>query len=234
MGSFSEKKEALALAKEASYRLRYPIAREEVNPPLKFPFFGGKVIQIIRPLPKTFQVLGYLGFSSLEAKAALEEIRKFFPQAKLLALKMDPSETDPSYSSPPRRRLLVMGQADDFQEAQTKAEKLSLKTGLPFTTRGMVFEPGRGWAWPEDYPRPMEAGVYFARKFNKECEGEQVECITIERSDFYRGFTKGRYLILGGVYETGAVQTKPMLKKVKKTAKRAYLQTSEILLSCAP
>lgn len=234
LSSFREKQKAIALAKQASFRLRYPLARENIDPPLKFPSYLGRTVQIIQPVPDAFQVIAYLGFDSLKSKHVLLEIQKFFPQAKLLSLKLDPSETDPSYFSPPRKRLLILGKRDNFQKAQDLAEDLSQKSGIPFATRGMVYDTTKGWAWPEDYPDLIRAGVYLARQYNQECDGKQVECISIERSDFYRGFNKGRFLILGGVFETGDLRSKPMLRRAKKTTPRAYLQTTEIRLGCAP
>jgi hypothetical protein len=234
LSSFMNHHEAIALAKQASYRLRYPLARDNMEPPLKFPSYPGRTVQIIQPLPDTFQVIAYLGFDFLRSKKALLEIKKFFPQAKLLSLKLDPSETDPSYLSPSRKRVLILGQRDSFQEARALAEDLSQKSGIPFATRGMVFDPAKGWAWPEDDPDLIQAGVYFARKHNKECDGKQVECITLERSDFFLGFNQGRFLILGGVFETGDLRSKPMLKRLKKITSQAYLQTTEIQLGCAP
>lgn len=234
LSRFREKHEAIALAKQASFRLRYPLARENIEPFLKFPSYLGRTVQIIQPVPDSFQVIAYLGFDSLKSKHTLLEIQKFFPQAKLLPLKLDPSETDPSYFSPPTRRLLILAKRDDFQDARTLAEELSQNSGIPFATRGMVYDTSRGWAWPEDYPDLIQAGVYFARTYNQECDDKQVQCISIERSDFYRGFNEGRYLILGGVFETGDLRSKTMLRQAKKATARAYLQTAEIQLGCAP
>ena len=60
-----------------------------------------------------------------------------------------------------------------------------------------------------------------------------TECVTIERSEFYDGFTKNLYIVVGGIYDVSDAETiNRALAKFKSTVPDAYAKKTKIYMGC--
>lgn len=148
----------------------------------------------------------------------------------LLSFNLFAEEGD--YESIEPRNLIILGSFTDYPSAVKAAVKISKKTKIPYTSRGLVWDDKRGLIFPDNFDDIVFAGDYSGRRSQFDCNNQGTDCISVEKSDFYQGFTKGLYIIVGGVLETTDPTNKPLFDKFKKSVKDTYIKETPIFMGC--
>lgn len=131
------------------------------------------------------------------------------------------------------KQVLILGSFKDYKDALNSAQKNGQLTGLPYSSRGMVFDTARGLIWPDNYEDEIYAGSYSGRRYTDECGGDVHACLTIEKSDFYAGMQPGYYIVVAGIYDEGDKSgANSQLQKLKKIVPDAYLKSTKIYMGC--
>jgi hypothetical protein len=129
------------------------------------------------------------------------------------------------------KSVLILGSVKTFSEAESLAKDVSSRSGVPYSTRGMIYDKKKGLIYPKDFSDELYRGSYYGRRSNDECEG--AECISIERSEFYSGFEKGYYVVVGGLYDKSiSKEGEAALAKFKKIVPDAYAKKTEVYMGC--
>jgi hypothetical protein len=120
----------------------------------------------------------------------------------------------------------------DFAMARADAEKMAKVSGLPFSMEGRIFEKKRGLIYPDNYEDSVFAGEYVARRNNEtEWRGKITEYLSVERSDGYKGFREGYYIVVAGIY-TSQEEANKQLARFKKQAPTGYAKKTGIYMGC--
>jgi hypothetical protein len=100
------------------------------------------------------------------------------------------------------QHLIILASSRDFPALKRQAQFLSAKIHLPFSLRGMIFDPKRGLILPDNDPDDMWAGFYAFRRYNEtDINGKDARYLSIEKSDAYPGLKPGYYILLAGIYD---------------------------------
>jgi len=235
IGKASQKHKAVKIAKTASLKLNCQIDKESLSIPRKSPFTTDFTVSIYSPTDSEYVVTTYVGsfYDGASLRDAFEVTRKHFKDAELSSISVISGQLyfDISYFG--KVWVIILGSEEDYHNALAKAKKLSAKTGVPFSTRGLVYDQTEGLIWPGENSEDPYAGIYFARRYDSECDEGQGECITVEMSDAYDGFRVGFYIIMGGIYsdqEKEMMNTK--LKEFRKLVSDAYAKSSFLYYGC--
>jgi hypothetical protein len=228
LARFENKGRAIDAAKRASVKLHLPIDRGTLSTPPKARVHGGEVITVHEPVAGTFVVASFLGDAS-EAKEVLPRARRFAKTAKIEVVSLDEAQLDEFYRAFSETSVLILGSHPKYEEALASAKAISEKLKLTHSTRGMIYDKKRGLIWPDDFEDEIYAGSYYGRRYN-ECSDAEHDCISVERSDFYSGFTKGFYIIVGGLY--GSEEADKKLAKARAVVPDAYVKKTSIYLGC--
>jgi hypothetical protein len=130
------------------------------------------------------------------------------------------------------KHLIILGSNPKYEVILREAKEISKKTGIPYCSRGMIFDKKRGLIWPDNFEDEMWAGGYAPRRYNTQCDAEAGrETITIEYSSAYKGFTKGLFIIVGGIQDDDKAAAK-MIKKYKRVVPDAYVKKTPIYMGC--
>ncbi|MBI2344245.1 MAG: hypothetical protein HYV02_07950 [Deltaproteobacteria bacterium] len=238
IGRFARLVQAVDAAKEASRRLQYPIAEETLRIPATKTRHVGRVVEIFAE-PEGTLVVSVLLMSnatgSRERDYYLQQIKTVYPQVVLTPRRLDPAQVtiDPFYAAYAVSQVVILGSYPQYQDALTKVRTLSQASTIPYDARGMVYDRRKGLIWPDrDVDNPF-AGSYLARRDNA-CDTEGPYCLTIERSEFYEGFTPGYYIIVGGIFaadgERQAVEQ--LLTRIRPHLPDAYVKRTSIYMGC--
>lgn len=163
---------------------------------------------------------------------------KFLGTALLLTLCILPviagaAEGDkPSEDAYVRQRVIILGSFKDYAAALQAAKEVSAKSGVPFATRGMVYDKKEGLIWPKNSENEVNAGNYTVRRYNDECDEGQSTCITLERSRYYEGMEPGYYILVGGIYAADSREADKPLKTFQKVVPSAYAKVSKVYMGC--
>ncbi len=130
------------------------------------------------------------------------------------------------------RDVIVLGSFSDYQTAKNKAVEIAGKTGVLYSDRGLVWDEKRGLIFPDNFIDPAFAGDYYGRRSQFDCNKEAIDCVSVEKSDFYEGFTPGLYVLVGGVMVKKAPETKKLIKKFKKIVPDVYVKQTTIYMGC--
>lgn len=227
LGSTRTKTAAIRLAKRASSRLTILIAEDTLRTPPPQRRHVGDVVTVTKG-PAGFQVSSFLGADADWTKRALTRARRYFPTAKLEAFGLADDRVDSSFMAYTTTRLIILASHKDYRRARQAAESIARKTGIPFSTRGMVYDAKRGLVWPDDWEDDIYAGAYYGRRYN-DCGAGESQCLSIERSDFYSGLEPGYYIVVGGLM--GDNQDR-MLARYKRAVPDAYAKKTVVYLGC--
>ena len=126
--------------------------------------------------------------------------------------------------------FLVIRSTPDYADARRTAEAASRKLGIRLDLRGLVHDATHGLTWPKEecdkdplYPFPcytargrFDPGVY----------------LSIERSDAYRSFRPGYFIVIAASGEPGSVELRDSLKAAKSEFPDAYLKSEKVYHGC--
>jgi len=132
------------------------------------------------------------------------------------------------------KKVIIAGSFKTYDEAFHAVSEISKKSSLPFSSRGMVYNAKTGLAWPKNYPDELYAGTYYGRRSNADCGNESMSnCLSIERSEFYKGFTKNLYIIVAGIYDAvDKEESAQTINQLKLTVPDAYIKKTDIYVGC--
>lgn len=219
---------AVAAAKRASTVLHLPLAEPTLRQPPASPVHTGSVVALLRPASTSFLVTSFLGPVE-DARQIAGNARKTHRRARVLEVAIDEAKLDESYQAWSQTNVLILGSRRLYAEALALARRASAQTGIPFSTRGMIYDEKRGLIWPDTFADSIYAGSYWGRRYNA-CDDKLESCISIERSEFYGGFRKGYYIVVGGLL--GEEEVKPALARVRAEIPDAYAKKTSIYLGC--
>lgn len=129
--------------------------------------------------------------------------------------------------------VVILGSFLSYKDAAKAARKISKKTTTPYSTRNMIYDKQEGLIWPKTYPDEIYAGTYYGRRGDIDCGVDVSPCLTVERSDFYSGFEKDYYIIVGGVYDSkDSAQIEKVLAHYKAVVPDAYSKKTKIYMGC--
>ena len=132
--------------------------------------------------------------------------------------------------------VLVLASARDFASARRQAEAIARRADVPFSMQGMVYDAKRGLILPDDADDPVYAGSYYLRRENSAAElpetGKPATVyLSVERSEAYEGFPKGRYIVVGGFYQSRP-EAQRKLAGFARLAPGARLRRTPIFYGC--
>lgn len=129
--------------------------------------------------------------------------------------------------------VVILGSFLSYKDAAKAAHKISKKTTTPYSTRDMIYDKKEGLIWPKTYSDEIYAGTYYGRRSDMDCGIDASPCLTVERSDFYSGFEKDYYIIVGGVYDSkDSAQIEKVLAHYKPIVPDAYSKKTKIYMGC--
>jgi hypothetical protein len=130
------------------------------------------------------------------------------------------------------RWIVILGSHSTFEAAKQQAEDLAKKSKVPFTMKGMVYD-AEGLHYPKDFEDEVYAGKSISRRGNATIIGEaEVDhFLSVEKSDDYKDFTPGRYIIVGNIAAT-AEEGARQVEAFKKVAPDAYAKVTKVFIGC--
>lgn len=129
--------------------------------------------------------------------------------------------------------VVILGSFLSYKDAAKAARKISKKTTTPYSTRDMIYDKQEGLIWPKTYSDEIYAGTYYGRRSDMDCGLDSSPCLTVERSDFYSGFEKDYYIIVGGVYDLkDSARIEKVMAHYKPFVPDAYSKKTKIYMGC--
>lgn len=132
------------------------------------------------------------------------------------------------------RHVAILSVYKSFDAARADAEKLSQASKIPFSMEGRIYDKKRGLIYPDDFDDEVFRGSYVARRFDTTyLNGSEKETsyLSVEKSDAYKGFKSGFYMVVAGIQETREEALK-QAAKYKTWAPTAYVKKSRIYIGC--
>lgn len=130
------------------------------------------------------------------------------------------------------RKIIILASSKDYHQLVETAKTVSTKLGIPYSARGMIFDASRGLILPDNHEDEAFAGSYYLRRYNADCGSGIEECLSIEKSDEYKGFTPGLYVLVAGIYEANDPLLAQKLANAQKAVPDAYAKSTKIYLGC--
>ena len=130
--------------------------------------------------------------------------------------------------------VVILGSYRDFHEAHRHAKAISAASGAPFSMQDRIYDAKRGLILRDDHPDELYAGSYISRRYNTTRlpgSQEEVEYLSIERSDAYAGFRKGYYILVAGIYDAQK-EAQATVKKFSPVVADAYAKKTQIYYGC--
>jgi len=122
------------------------------------------------------------------------------------------------------RYILILKSTKDYNGAVRFATEASEKLGLKFDNKDRVYSEDKGIYFSEDIDDVLYRGGYAPRRYAE-------EHISLENSDYYKGFTDGYIIVVAGVY--GSKEgSEEALSKVRKFYKDAYVKKTVMWMGC--
>lgn len=227
------KEQAIKIAKQVDNQFGIGIDERTLKEPPDQPISFGPCVSIYTlGIPNQFYISTYTGCELEQAEIGLKLTKQYYNKAELITFKM--GESDPKntyYSVFEYRDIIILGSFKNYFDAVKQSKMISKKTGFLYSTRGMIFDKNKGLIWPDD-PDDYFAGRYAPRRYDKFIlETKSRNIITIERSDFYFGFKKGFYIIVGGIYRNPK-NAESELKVYKNIIPDAYIKPTALYMAC--
>ncbi len=241
----TNQEEAIELAKEVSAKLQHDMSLDIYNLD-SYRFISNSTekendIDISDLLPVGFRVsifqnnnsywvTSYVGgdISDPETSFAVSQAKQHFDNIKIKKIKPK-SKTDIESSYTALRRVIILGSFKDFNQAVVQAKEISQQSSIPFSDRGMIFDSKKGLVFKKTEGSEPWESYYFGRRDNS-CGPNMPNCISIERSSFYSGFTKDYYIIIGGI--SAAHEENNLLNQYKKVVPDAYIKNTTLYMGC--
>ncbi len=132
------------------------------------------------------------------------------------------------------RQIVILGSFRNFKEANDYARAISHRSGVPFSLQGKIYDHQRGLILPDDDPDTFYAGAYYPRRDDTTHlpgHAEEVEYLSIERSEAYPGLRPGYYIIVGGLHNTRQ-ETVATLARFHLPAADAYVKKTQVFMGC--
>ena len=225
----SSKHEAINIAKSASLALKFQLASETLENNSGNILYTGTVISVYKLKKDEFMIATFIGRVKSDAIYVLNESKKEYKDSRISKMRFDDHDIDPIYTINAIRSVIILGSLTVYINALKKAKSISKKSKIPFSSRGLIYNESQGLHWSSKDKNNPFAGSYFPRRYNSDTESSNY--ISIELSDSYPGFTKGYYIIVGGIIDE-PLERKEMLKKYKKIVKDAYVKKTRIYMGC--
>ena len=105
---------------------------------------------------------------------------------------------------------------------------------MPFSMEGRVYDKKRGLIYPDDFDDEVFRGGYVARRFDTtilDGSDKETPYLSVEKSDAYKGFTPGYYIVVAGIRDNRADAVK-QAEKFRKWAPTAYAKKTKIYIGC--
>jgi len=126
--------------------------------------------------------------------------------------------------------FLIVRSTSDYAEARRVLQGAHDKLGIAINLRGLIHDPRHGLTWPKQdcdrdplYPFPcyvargrFDPGVY----------------LSIERSDAYRTFRPGYFVVIAASGEPNSADVKNVLDTAKSLFPDAYVKTEKVYHGC--
>ena len=225
--------EAVKIAKKAAQNLKCQLDEESLTAPRQSEPYWGFGVSIHFSADSEYVVTTYVGgeYDKTDLRSAARTARKYFKDAGISTVTVSDEQLQFDFSLYRHAWFIILGSQADYHSARALAEQASQKTGVNFSSRGHVFDPGRGLIWPGESEDDVYAGGYYERRYNDECDDGQSDCITIEESGVYEGFVGGFYIVVGGIYDDQK-EANIKLKEFKKVIPDAYIKDTVIYMGC--
>lgn len=193
----------------------------------------GFQITVFQGYDDRYFVTTYVGddIQTPETSYAYNEAEQFFEIVGIATIKFPERYViEPNFTA--MRRVLILGGFKDYHQAVKQAEKISQKTKIQYSDRGMEFDKNKGLIFKEKENREPWEGYYFGRRVNQcDTTKESKKCISVEKSDFYSGFSKGYYIVVGGVLEPD-VDYQELLGQYKMVVPDVYVKNTILYMGC--
>jgi hypothetical protein len=224
LATLSDYDSACAEAERASHLLGYAI--DGFIDPDETRETEGHVISVHQTEQGLYELVGSAGDKSW-IEGSLAEARKVFPSA---FVRKAPDIKPGTMSYFWRTGVLVAGAYASYHQAVEGAKTLEAASGIPYGTRGLIYDEERGLGWWDDAAE-WERG-YFYRRYDSWCgKGLKAPCLTVEPSDGYPGFESGSYTIVAGIMGRGEKRDQ-RLAKLREFVPDAYVKETNLYMGC--
>lgn len=237
IGQFQGLKEAIQMAKSAEKSLKYPLNEETVQNPKQAIRSVGAVIEIYQNKKDLFIVTAFLGDKNHGEKSLdyyYQNIRTFYPLAQKVVINKSSDEVDyqQQFVAYQVSNVIILGSYKEYDQALKSVNRLSQATKVPYDDGGNIYDTKKGLRTPEDAEHPS-AGFYLARRYH-DCDGTGSNCLSIEISDYYEGFSPGYYIIVGGIVpiDEKSQNLEALMQSYKKSVPDAYYKRTLIYMGC--
>lgn len=231
VGEVTTQKQGAKLMKDASLKTDFAVQIDTVTKTPKLPDYLGLVLLLHGPNSAgKYVVSAYVGKDKKDAQTTMNLFRPHFPKVALKTIDSKYMEKAVSYSANVYSYVVILGSFSEYKDALKRVRELAQKTGQVYDSRGLIYDAKKGLVWPEgDDPW---AGSYFARRYDS-CflKNHDGPCLTIERSDAYRGFEPGYYIIVAGL-EGDSKAAKARANSFKSHVADAYAKQTVIYMGC--
>jgi hypothetical protein len=187
----------------------------------------GPVITAHRTAANRIAVTSYLSQDE-DVGEQLRAARRAFPGAKSVAVTLPPDATDEFYTPYVLGRVLVVSSHRSYAAAVRAAKSYGHEAGIPYDTRGMVFDDERGLIWPDNDEDDIWAGQYAPRR--DDTAGCPSGCVTVERSSAYTNFEPGLYIVVAGIVDRE--EARERLTMARRYAPYAYVKQTVLYMGC--
>jgi len=126
--------------------------------------------------------------------------------------------------------VLILKSTKDYSEAVRFATEASKKLGLEFHNVNRKYSKEKGIYFSEEIDDEMYRGGYAPRRYNGRAQSLK-EYISLENSDYYKGFNDGYIIVVSGIYEDKKSSEKA-LAKIRKFYKDAYAKKTVMWMGC--
>jgi len=228
--------EAPTLAEAQERSVRFPKLAEQLGQLAPStgsgaPERAGAGIQVYQAEDERFHVVAFVGPQG-QATIALELIRHEVPTARLtehrIELSMPESELVPV-------RVLVVGRDGSYPGAVAQARSFAARAGVPYHSRGLIWDSRQGLVFPPPTDEDTDAGVpdpfaggYFYRRTDS-C-GEGGECVSIEEAEAYGGDRGELWAVAGVALDEEDARTR--IAAVRRFAPQARAVAAWVWMGC--
>lgn len=190
---------------------------------------GGDLISAHRTGSGLFEIVCCLTDSD-RIDESLTTARRFYPTARI---RPEPRAVQMGFRPYVRSGVLVAGSYRSYEAAVRAAETLEVASGIPFGTRGLVYDETWGLIQPDSsWENPADS--FYRRRYDADCFAgrgpDPSPCLTIEPSDAY-GFEPGHYIVVAGVLGRGP-ERDDRLRALREFVPDAYVKETNLWMGC--
>ena len=114
------------------------------------------------------------------------------------------------------RYIVVLSIMENYDDAVVLAMAASYKLGIRFDHENKWYSTRKRIRYSQDIKDKLYKGAYHPRRY----EGEYI---SLENSDYYKGFPRGYIIVVAGIYGDKKSAAKA-LARIRKSYRYAYVQ----------